>query len=214
MDFAIALIAVAFGWLLSQLTEVSKNFRAGYIYKKDLLLELEDIEKQLERTVLILSRHLQFYSHRSIEPASFRAIPNTYFSEYFHSAFRHLNREQRISFQMIHSAVDDLNEKSKKIESFIEKSIEEYVGAITIARTNELVEIYGSMITAAYKTAQVARWHIHYHRENSAAPTLDILGEQHKNYLKFVQSLQQQIDEIVIKAKDFSLDDLKKGYYS
>jgi hypothetical protein len=68
-----------------------RKLRAG------LLSELEDIQDQLQRVVLLHSRQLQICAIGGMEPTAAFPINNLFFKQYYKDVFSRLNRAQRIS---------------------------------------------------------------------------------------------------------------------
>src|SRR5438876_8751746 len=96
----VSLISVALGWLLAQGTAFAKDWWSARKLQLGLLTELQDIQDQLQRVLMIHGRQLQIYALKGIDPSASLPVQNMYFKQYFKEAFAHLNREQRISYQL------------------------------------------------------------------------------------------------------------------
>lgn len=196
----LSLVSVGFGWFIAQATSyvkvwwLAKNLRSG------LLMELEDIQDQLQRVVLIHTRHLQIFGLKGAEATTSLPVSNMFFKQYFKDAFPYLNREQRISYQLIHSSLDELNEKSMKLGKFVE---DKFPGSKTSSNDDETLKLvlsWGDKVTMIYKSTMILRWHIAYHLENRDRPKFDILGPMHESYLKFEDELNEKVKTILEKA--------------
>lgn len=208
----ISLVSVAVGWLLAQGTALTKDWWAARKLRVGLLTELEDIEAQLQRVVMMHSRQLQIYANKGIEPAVSLPIENMFFRQYFKEAFAHLTREQRISYQLIHSTLDTFNKKSEAISSLLEEFHKQHTTAPDEQRLLATINIWGDRVIAAYKTAMDVRWHIAYHLRNPQRPTFDINGPMHESYLKFAQELDDDVKLIMEKAKGIKREDFERIY--
>jgi hypothetical protein len=158
----ISLISVAMGWLLAQGTTFIKDWWAARKLKAGLLTELEDIQDQLQRVVLIHSRQLQFYAIKGMELTAALPIPNMFFKQYFKDAFSHLNRNQRISYQLIHASLEHLNKKNEDLAKFAEESYKDLKLKHDDQKIVSTIEVWGDRVIALYKTAMEVRWHIAY----------------------------------------------------
>lgn len=208
----ISLVSVAVGWVLAQGTAFTKDWWAARKLRAGLLTELEDIDAQLQRVVVMHSRQLQIYANKGIEPAVSILIENMFFRQYFKEAFAHLNREQRISYQLIHSTLDTFNKKSEAIGSFLEEFHKLHTTAPDEQRTLAAINVWGDRVIASYKTAMDVRWHIAYHLRNPKSPAFDINGPMHESYLKFEQELDDEVKLILEKAKGIKREDFERIY--
>jgi hypothetical protein len=116
----LSLLGVGVGWLLAQLTSLGKDWWKSRKLTKGLLTELQDIDDQLARVILTHQRQIQVSAHMGIEPATSLPLQNAFFRHYYKDAFEYLNREQRISYQLIHAALDELNRQTGGLARFLE----------------------------------------------------------------------------------------------
>ena len=208
----ISLISVATGWLLAQGTAFIKDWWAARKLKVGLLTELEDIQDQLQRVVLIHSRQLQIFSLKGMEPTASLPIPNMFFKQYFKEAFSHLNRSQRISYQLIHVSLENLNKKNEDLAKFTEESYKDLRTRPDEQKNLSVIELWGDRVIALYKTAMDVRWHIAYHLRNPESPAFDLMGPMHESYVKFEHELDQEVKDIIEKAKKLKKEDFEKIY--
>lgn len=177
-----------------------------------LLTELEDIQDQLQRVVLIHSRQLQIFAHKGMEPTAALPVQNMFFKQYFKEAFSHLNRSQRISYQLIHASLDNLNKKNEDLATFAEESYKDLKTKPDEQKGPSIIEVWGDRVIALYKTAQEVRWHIAYHLRNPKSPVFDLRGPLHESYVKFQQELDQEVKVIIEKAKTLKREDFERIY--
>jgi hypothetical protein len=209
----IALIAVLVGWVLAQGTALFMDFYRSWRLKRALLEELEDLREQLERVVMSYRRQLQMYALNGIEGATPHALLNLFFKQYYKDVFYRLNRQQRLSFQLIHGTIDSLNEGNKELLSFL--------GA-TQEKLNELqkdqgelegtIEDWGNRVKALYYTARDAMFYIDFHLRNPQNPKLDFRGPMHKSYLRFNEEVKQEIENVIVDARKLKREDFEKFY--
>lgn len=208
----ISLISVALGWLLAQGTALIKDWWAARKLKTGLLTELEDIQDQLQRVVLIHSRQLQIFAHKRIEPIAALPVQNMFFKQYFKDAFSYLNRKQRISYQLIHASLESLNKMNEDLATFTEKLYEERRIKPGEEPHLSTFDAWGDRVIALYMTAMNVRWHIEYHLRNAESPAFDLMGPMHESYVKFEHELYQEVKDIIEKAKKLKKEDFEKIY--
>lgn len=208
----ISLISVAVGWLLAQGTAFAKDWWTARKLRAGLLTELQDIQDQLQRVVLLHSRQLQISALKGMEPSAALPVQNMFFKQYFKEAFSHLNREQRISYQLIHASLESLNKGNEELAEFAEDTYKELRMSPDEKRTLSRIEVWGDRVIALYKTTMDVRWHIAYHLRNPKSPTFDIMGPIHESYVRFQQELDQEVKDIMEKAKKLTKEDFEKIY--
>ena len=209
---AISLISVAAGWLLAQGTVLFKEWLAARKLRAGLLTELEDIKDQLKRVLIIHGRQLQIFALKGFEPTAALPIPNMFFKQYFKEAFSHLNRSQRISYQLIHASLEALNKKNEDLAKFAEQFYKDIKIAPDDKKILGAIELWGEMVIALYKTAMDVQWHIEYHLTHADAPVFDIMGPMHKSYVKFEHDLDLEVKSIIEKAKLLKKEDFERIY--
>lgn len=84
-----------------------------------LLKELADIDVEVGRLLISLSRDLQIYGAKGIENSVGTGVSNFVFSNYYKDALLYLNQHQRVSYQLIHSLVKNLNEGLDEIRDIL-----------------------------------------------------------------------------------------------
>jgi hypothetical protein len=135
-----------------------------------------------------------------------------FFKQYYKEAFSHLNREQRLSYQLIHAALDNLNKKNDDLAKFFEESHKDLRDASDEEKVSNIRAEWEERVILLYKTTNEVLWHIVYHLRYPDAPTLDHMGPIHESYLKFEQELDIEVKTIIEKAKTLKRDDFEKYY--
>ncbi|MEO0014935.1 MAG: hypothetical protein RLZZ535_3324 [Cyanobacteriota bacterium] len=208
----ISLISVTMGWLLAQGTAFFKDWWAAQKLKAELLTELEDIQDQLQRVLMIHGRQLQIFALKGMEPTAALPVQNMFFKQYFKDAFSHLNRSQRISYQLIHTNLENLNKKNQDLANFAQESYDEIKIEPHGQKTLSIIELWGDRVIALYKTARDVLWHIEYHLCNPESPSFDLMGPMHERYVKFESELEQEVKIIIEKAKMLKPEDFETIY--
>lgn len=208
----ISLISVAVGWLLAQGTVLAKYWWTARKLRTGLLAELEDIQDQLQRVVLIHTRQLQIHALKGIEPTAALPVQNMFFRQYFKEAFSYLNRSQRISYQLIHASLESLNKKNDDLVTFTERLYDDLRKNLDEKQRLSAFDAWGERVVALYKTVMELRWHLAYHLRNPKSPAFDVMGPMHENYVKFEQELDQNVKEIMEKAKNLKREEFERIY--
>lgn len=198
----VVFIAIIVSWLFAQTTEYVKSWWRGKTTKNGLVTELHDIQNQLQRVVLTHTRQLQVVALNGMEPSSSLPVPNMFYKQYFKDAFAHLNQEQRISYQLIHSSLESLNKQNEALVQFFEESYKGLCITPSNERQTAIIKVWGDRVIALYKNAMAIRWHIDYHLKNQDSPAFDIMGLMHESYVQFQQDLDQDVKDIIKKAKE------------
>ena len=136
-----------------------------------------------------------------MEPSAALPVPNMFYKQYFKEAFSHLNREQRISYQLIHASLENLNKQNESLAKFFEESYKDLRISPDDNKRLSTIKVWGDRVIALYKITMDIRWHINYHLENPESPAFDIMGSMHESYLKFQQELDQNVKDIIKNAK-------------
>lgn len=163
----IALVSVGVGWLLAQGTVLATGLWTGWKLKRALLHELEDIKDQMHRVEMMYARKLQIYALEGIEPSASIPIHNIFFKQYYKDVFSRLNRNQRLSYQLIHATLDTLNKQNEDFAKLIDEIYRNLKGSTDKAAFERAVNLWGDKVIVLYKTAMDVLWHIEYHLRNS-----------------------------------------------
>ncbi len=210
----ISLISVAAGWVLAQGTALTRDFYIAWKLKRALLKELEDIREQLERVAVAYLRNLQFYALRGIENSVPNGVPNLFFKQYYKEVFYRLNREQRLSYQLIHGTIDRLNADSDDHLKFSKATAEKLRHSEDQEEFDRAVDLSGDRVMALYSSARDAIFYIDFHLRNQRCPKWEFHGPMHKSYLQFVEKVRQEMNDVIEAAKGkIKREDLEKIYH-
>lgn len=209
----ISLVSVVLGWLLAQATTFVREQWTARKLRIGLLTELEDIQDQLQRVVMIHERQLQLYALKAMEPAAALPVQNLFFTQNFKEVFSDLNRAQRISYQLIHAALDRLNEQNANLVKFTEESYEALQMFLhDESKKQAVIDLWGDKVQTLYKSTVEVRWYIAYHLDHPEAPIFDIMGSMHESYVQFCQELEEEVKRIMDGAKSLTIADFQKIY--
>ncbi len=75
-----------------------------------------------------------------------------FFKQYYKDIFSRLNRDQRISFQLIHSTIDLLNKKNDDLAKFTEDIYKEFKLSKNNTEIDKLGELWGERVIILYNT--------------------------------------------------------------
>lgn len=203
----ISLVSVTLGWFLAQGSDLVKGWISNARLKNSLLQELEDLKEELKRTSLIYERKLQIYSLKGIEPSVPLKLSNYFFNNYYKDIFAKLNREQRLSYQLIHSHISSLNKGFDELARVTSKCQESSRSKVVKGSDTNSIEKSGSYIIAQYKNVMDVLWHIEHHLRNPRKPDLSLFEKTHDNYLQFQTEVDKNINDIIAKAKDLQRED-------
>jgi hypothetical protein len=154
-------------------------------------------------------RQLQVLAHGGIEYTYADPVYQLFFTHYYKDVFAKLNREQRLSYQTTHAAIESLNKGNEALAQHVAALRDPHRGRLPAGGD---VAPWGDRIKVLYMQARTATWHVEYHLANPKRPVLDDLGPVHESFLKFQQGLQGEIAELMQKAKSLKRDDFLKVY--
>tara|TARA_R110000772_G_scaffold231052_1_gene341731 strand:+ start:1100 stop:1822 length:723 start_codon:yes stop_codon:yes gene_type:complete len=215
MDYekvVIGLISVFSGWVLAQFTSILKDFMRARKVKKCLQQELEELKSELERTLLIYSRMLQIYGLKGIDNGSASPISNHIFKNYYKEAVLDLNKQQRISYQLIHTLVEAANNGMDELREVTGRLQERNILEGTSSISEQDGDLWGKKVICEFNNVAAAIWHIRYHLAYPKNPDLSPLTKSHEEYLKYLGSVEKHVAEIVDKAKNISREKFDEFY--
>lgn len=203
----ISAISAVAGWFGSQLYSFVKLKWAERKLKDGLLTELQDVKDILQRSVNIYGRSLQISAKQGIDPTTALPVPNMYFQHYFKQAFSSLNREQRISYQLIHALLDSLNKKNEELGKFFEERCNNLRYSTDDANDRKVRAEWKERITLLYKLTHEVLWHIVYHMRYPESPALEPVRN---DYLAFLKELEAKVVAINEGAKTIPRQEFEK----
>lgn len=215
MDYSkliLSLISIFAGWMLAQFTGVLKDYLYKRKIRKCLVEELTELQSELERTLLIYSRQLQIHALKGIDNASPVLLSNHIFQNYYKDAVLSLNKDQRISLQLIHTLIRNINTgigEHREITSKLQdkhmlegpKSIGDKEGAF-----------WGNKVISEFHNVAAAIWHIRFHLANSKSPDLSPYTKDHESYLKYLENVESEVQNIFSAATKLDRKEFEKMY--
>ncbi|NOR44559.1 MAG: hypothetical protein GQ534_03155 [Candidatus Delongbacteria bacterium] len=208
----LGLSSVFVGWLLAQFTGILKDFYYTRKIKKCLLEELYELKSELERTQLIYTRQLQIYALQGIEGGTPVPLSNHIFKNYYKDAVLGLNKQQRLSYQLIHTLVENVNIGMIRHRELTIKLLEKNIIKGSESITEKEGDSWGKNVICEYQNVAAMIWHIKYHLNNHKYPELLPFSEEHKNYLQYLENVDNEVSSIIEKAKKLDKGKFQKIY--
>lgn len=200
------------GWVLAQFTSFAKGWFQRRKIKTLLLEELRDLDLEANRILFFYSRELQIYGAKGIGNSSTTGISNYIFKNYYKDALLSLNQQQRISYQMIHSLVDQVNAGILELkEMTVEIQNEHFANGLSekIAKAGEG---WGEKVKAEYQHCASLQWQIRFHLQHGKNPDLSPYTSHHENYARYLQNVKAEADRIIESGETIDLDKFNQDY--
>ncbi len=208
----ISLVSIIAGWILAQFTGVLKDFLYKKKIRKCLIEELKELETELSRMLIFCSRQLQIYSLKGIDNGGATPLSNHIFKNYCKDVVLTLNKNQRISFQLIHTLIENINVgikvQSKVTGELQTKHILEGEGGVNSAE----VKLWGDGVITEFRNVASAIWQIKLHLGNQKSPDLSPYTEEHRQYLEYLENVDKEVNKIMEAAKKLDRKDIDKIY--
>jgi len=208
----IAVFSATFGWVIAQVTSTIQI----QLYRKRIVRllheELKDLDKETTRILYYHARNLQLFGAKGIQESGMVGISNPVYTNYYKDALLSLNQNQRISLQLIHGLVATQNEVLKKIDettTAIMKDHRENGPSAAIARGGETL---GELAKAGYSGCAIIKWHIDFHLKHMANPNLSPETDDHKMYLKYLDSVAKEMNKTIESGKTIPKEEFEKIY--
>jgi hypothetical protein len=208
----LALISVFVGWLLAQLSGIVKDRLTRRRIRKCLLEELQELQIELNHTLLKYARQLQVHALQGIDNNVPLPLSNHIFRNYYKDAVLSFSQTQRMSYQLIHSQLEQLNAGIRNQEEVTRRLHEKarIEGPQSINKAEG--ELWGQTVVAGFTNAATVLWHVDYHLGHPRHPELSLLTGTHEAHLKYCQNVETQIQDILEKGKSLSREDFIKIY--
>ncbi|OAM34294.1 hypothetical protein A7Q01_06200 [Eikenella sp. NML96-A-049] len=206
----LVVFSTSLGWLISQLTGFAKTYFERKKIIKLLYEELSDIQKEVERILHYHARNLQLYGANKIGQYAMIGISNPIYTNYYKDTLLILNQNQRISFQMIHKLVHEL---LNKLSIEHEKAQDMYRRDGITSSIKIQGEEIGELSKAGYFNCLTLNWHINFHLINKIDPDLSLYSKTHADYLIFLETINEKIEELIASGKNIKTEDFEKIYH-
>lgn len=212
LKLIIGVAAAITGWLLAQVTSFMKDWLRARKIKSMLLKELADIDVEVGRLLISLSRDLQIYGAKGIENSVGTGVSNFVFSNYYKDALLYLNQHQRVSYQLIHSLVKNLNEGLDEIRDILTAVHKAHQRGELSSKITPWLDEWGDRVRAEYKNAASLRWHVLFHLDNEKNPDLSFMTQTHEAYLKYLSEIDDKVDALIEQGRNIDLAEFEKVY--
>lgn len=212
IKLVIGLASALVGWFLAQFTSVAKTWAQRRKVKKLLIEELHDLDSEIKRLQTFYSRQLQIVGAQGIGNEIATCITNPIFKNYYKDALLSLNQKQRISFQMIHSLVDQVNsgiDELKKLTSDIHKEHFENGLSEKIVKAGKS---WGEKVKAEYSHCASLQWQIRHHLANQSGPDLSSFTKAHENFCRFLEQAEVEADRLIQSGMNIDRAKFEKIY--
>ena len=207
----VALVSLIAGWFLAQLTGLVKDRLKVRQIHRSLLAELRELRVELDRTLLIYTRQLQIHALQGIGVDIPLKLSNHIFKNYYKDVVLSLNEAQRISFQMIHTHIEELNTEVVEFRALTMRLHEraQFEGVPTTAKEGER---WGKTVMAQFSHVAETSWHIRHHLSNTDSPEMGFKTKAHQEYLQYLQGVQDEIQRLLLQAKQLNRADFERIY--
>lgn len=196
--------------MLAQVTGTFQAYFRNRRIRRCLVEELKDLLRELQLTKLSYARALQIYRLKGIEARVPSRLNNHIFRNYYKDAVLGLNANQRISFQMIHTLIEGINDGTDAVGKLAGELHTKNTPANSSGLTENDGQVWGSKIRAEYTNVAAAEWYVRYHLEHVRSPDLSPYTDHHKRYLAYLESVAREIDRILESAKSLRREDFEK----
>jgi len=210
-SIVVALVSLVAGWLLAQLTGLVKDRIKVRQIHRSLLAELRELHVGLDRTLLIYARQLQIHALQGIGIDIPLKLSNHIFNNYYKDVVLSLNEAQRISFQMIHTHIEELNAEIIEFRALTMR-LHERSQFEEVPTTVKEGDRWGKMVMAQFSHAAETCWHINHHLSNADSPGMGFKTRSHEKYLQYLQSVEDEIQKLLTQAKKLSRADFERIY--
>ncbi len=197
----VSLTSLVVGWLLAQITGLVRERLKVRRIKKSLLEELKELQSELDRILLQFARQLQIHALKGIDIHVPLRLSNHIFRNYYKDAVLYLNQAQRISLQMIHSHIEELNNEIVEFRALTKRIHEKAQIQGMSALAVEEGEYWGKTVVAQFMHAAEVLWHVRYHLSNADSPDLTFKTKTHESYLQYLQGVQDEVQRRIAEGK-------------
>ena len=161
---------------------------------------------------MFYSRQLQIVGAQGIGNTSAIEISNPIFKNYYKDALLSLNQKQRISFQMIHSLVDQVNAGIGELEELTVKIQNEHQENGLTEKIAKAGQAWGQKVKAEYSHCALLQWQVKYHLANQSGPDLSPFTKAHENFCRYLEQADAKAEELIEGGKTLGRSKFDKKY--
>lgn len=194
---AIAAFSLVGGWLLAQFTSLVKAWIERRRVKKLLIEELLDLKHESKRLYYFFARELQLAGAGGIGNSAPVGIANPIFKGYYKDALLGLNRQQRMSYQMINSMIDSINADLLELKKLINDIQHRVYNEGVDEKIKKLGTFWQDKVRVGYGNCAALEWHVVYHLSNRKRPDLSPESAAISEYRRFMKEAEEQAEKFV-----------------
>ncbi len=187
------------GWFLAQGTNAIQTWWQNRRIKRGLFTELQDLLISLTALRRYYMDHVRGHSVGFIQTDDPIPLNNYIFSQRYGDISLQLNRNQRFSYETIHSFVSNFNKSLETISEMSLKAIE--------TKDEDIVDKLGESLKVQYVNLEMLRWRIHFHLTHRRDPKFETDDEAVAEYISNQQTWSDEIDSIVESTQKGGLED-------
>lgn len=203
----LALLGTIAGWLLAQGSSAVRLLWRRRWLRRQLLLELEDIQAQLRQTLLHYESLIKIAAIGGIFPTGRVPIDTPIYDAFFTEAYAGLNRAQRVSYKTTHAQVRAVNDGFVRTNETL-RSLDPR--GVTKEELKKRGEDWMELLKAEYLNTTRAFTHVEFHLKNRAKPELgDPYGEIAQWFGRHDHKAADNISEFINFAEGKTLTELR-----
>jgi hypothetical protein len=134
-----------------------------------------------------------------IETDELIPLSNRIYRDKYAEISLNLSRNQRMSYENIHSIVDMVNSRINRIADLTIKTIE--------TKDQQLFDQLGQLLRSQFANIDLLRWAINYHLRNPKKPAWEMNKEAAADYLKVRRNICEEIERLFAEFQQKTLDD-------
>lgn len=209
IKLTIALSGAFAGWILAQFASILKTVHQRWKVKRLLLEELRDLDTELTRILRFFARQIELHGAGGIGNTTIAGLTNPIFSNYYKDALLALNHDQRISFQLINSLLNNINTGIAEFKEITRDIQEEHMANGMSESITKAGQLWGDKIKAEYHHAANLQWHVRLHLNNKSGPDLSPNSPHNRNYLAHRSATSAKVEELLESGSKKSIEGFK-----
>lgn len=189
----VVVLAAALGWVVGQGGKLYDEWRTRKRLKRQLHNELKHVQDSLKMAHQDFLRTLQLSVKNIAEVSTSQQFSHPIYENFYKDICSHLNKSQRASFDRIHQLIDAMNRVHHEQSDFAK--------SLYLEPTTARQRWWFTLAQFQYGNIRSLDYLIAYHCHNPEIPNIELGEISHMDYLKYDQSISDEILEIVEEAK-------------
>src|SRR3546814_5345045 len=161
---------------------------------------------------MFYARQLQIVGAQGIGNTTSTCISNPIFKNYYKDALLSLTQDQRLSFQMIHSLVDQVNSGIEELKTLTTEIQNEHAENGMSERIIKAGGIWAEKVKAEYSHCASLQWQVKYHLENQGGPDLSPFTKAHENFCRYLEQADVEADKLLEGGKAIDRSKFDRKY--